>query len=495
MTFSQIKTTLAFILTAFALSACLTVNPATGKKEFTPFMTPAQEAAIGAEQNPILVEQFGGEYNDPDLQTYVERVGDRLAATSEMPGTDFEFAVLNSAIINAFALPGGYVNISRQLMAYFNDEAELAGVLGHEIGHVTARHAANRYTKTIFTGLGAAALGAVVGSDTITGIVNTGAQLALLSYSRGQESQSDGLGLRYMGRVGYDPGGSVRMLESLGAASALEAEKMGVDPNATPNYARTHPLTSIRINDQKERVAAINPKPANPFSNPNNYLDAIDGMLFGDDPAQGVVRGQEFLHPVLRLAFTAPNVFTIQNTSEYVIGGAENAQFAFAGGQISSGTSTRAYLDQVWNGLFENGAPQQLGNIRNTSAGGMDGVMGSARLDQEGGALDVTVVAFRYSSTNAYHFILISKPEASSSFRSAFNSLIGSFRKMSSVEAATIKPLRIKVITVQSGDSISALASRMAVDDYKVELFRVLNGVEAGENIRVGQRLKIVVEG
>lgn len=495
MTFSKIKTTLAFILTAFALSACLTVNPATGKKEFTPFMTPSQEAAIGAEQNPILVDQFGGEYDNAALQNYVERVGDRLAARSEMSGTDFEFTVLNSSIINAFALPGGYINISRQLMAYFNDEAELAGVLGHEIGHVTARHAANRYTKTIFTGLGAAVVGAVVDSDTITGIVNTGAQLALLSYSRGQESQSDGLGLRYMGRVGYDPYGSVRMLESLGAATSLEAEKLGVNPGATPNYARTHPLTSIRIADQKERVAAMDPKPANPFTNPNDYLDAIDGMLFGDDPAQGVIRAQEFLHPVLRLAFTAPNVFTLQNTAQYVIGGAENAQFAFAGGGISSNTSTRGYLDQVWNGLFENGAPQPLSNIRNTSAGGMDGVMGSTRLDQEGGSLDVTVVAYRYDAGHAYHFILISTPEATSSYRGAFNSLIGSFRKMGATEAAAIKPLRIKVITVQSGDSISGLAGRMAVDNYKVELFKVLNGLEDSENIRVGQRVKIVVEG
>lgn len=495
MTFSKFKTTLALILTAFVLSACITINPATGKKEFTPFMTPSQEAAIGAEQNPLLVDQFGGEYNDAALQAYVERVGDRLAATSELPDIDFEFTVLNSSIINAFALPGGYVNISRELMAYFNDEAELAGVLGHEIGHVTARHSAQRYNTTIFTQLGAAAVGAVVGSDTISGILNTGAQLALLSYSRGQESQSDGLGLRYMGRVGYDPYGSVRMLESLGAATDLEAEKMGVDPNATPNYARTHPLTSIRISDQQKRVDAMTPKPANPFTNPNDYLDAIDGMVFGQDPAQGIIRGQQFLHPVLRLAFTAPNAFAMQNTAQYVIGGAENAQFAFAGGQVNSGTSTRAYLDQVWNGLFEGDAPQALGNIRNTSAGGMDGVMGGARLDQDGGSLDITIVAYRYDATHAYHFILISTPAATASYQSAFNSLLGSFRKMGSAEAATIKPLRIKIITVQSGDSISALGGRMAVEDYKVELFKVLNGLEDGENIRVGQRVKIVVEG
>ncbi len=495
MTFLKFKTTLALILTAFALSACITVNPATGKKEFTPFMTPSQETAIGAEQNPILVEQFGGAYNDAALQAYVERVGDRLAATSELPEIDFEFTVLNSPIINAFALPGGYVNISRELMAYFNDEAELAGVLGHEIGHVTARHSAQRYNTTIFTQLGAAAVGAVAGSDTISGIVNTGAQLALLSYSRGQESQSDGLGLRYMGRVGYDPEGSVRMLESLGAATNLEAEKRGVDPNATPNYARTHPLTSIRISDQKDRVAAIDPKPTNPFTNPNDYLDAIDGMLFGDDPAQGIVRGQDFLHPVLRLAFTAPNVFTLQNTARYVIGGAENGQFAFGGDGINSGTSTRAYLDQVWNGLFEGDAPQGLSNIRNTSAGGMEGVMGSARLDQETGSIDITVVAYRYDATHGYHFLLISKPEATSSYQSAYNSLIGSFRKMAAVEAATIKPLRIKIITVRSGDSISALASQMAVDDYKVELFKVLNGLEDGETFASASGLKLLLRG
>jgi len=493
MTFIPAK--LKFAALALLLLGACTVNPATGEKEFTPFMTPSQEAAIGAEQNPQLVDEFGGEYSDTKLGAYVEGIGDKLAASSEMPDTDFNFTVLNSSIINAFALPGGYVNISRGLMAYFNDEAEMASVLGHEIGHVTARHAANRYNRTVFAGLGAAIVGAVAGSDTISGIVNTGAQLALLSYSRGQESQADGLGLRYMGRVGYDPDGSVRMLVTLGAATNLEAKKTGQDPNATPNWARTHPLTSTRISDQQARVDAMIPKPANPATNANAYLNAIDGMLFGDDPEQGVIRGQDFLHPVLRLRFTAPDPFVMQNTAKYVIGGAENAQFAFAGGQVSSGTSTRSYLDQTWNALFEGGAPQSLANYRSFTTNNMETVSGEARLQQENGQLDVKLVAYRYDTTHAYHFILITTPDATAGYQSAFNALISSFKKLSATEAAAIKPLRIKVVTVQRGDSVSSLAAKMAVDDYKEELFRVLNGLGANEGIQAGQRLKIVVEG
>jgi len=476
------------LMALLLLGAC-TVNPATGEREFT-LVTPSQEAAIGAEENPKFVAEYGGALDNSQLQSYVAAVGGRLAASSEMPGTDFQFTVLNSSIINAFALPGGYVNISRGLMAFFNDEAELAGVLGHEIGHVTARHFANRYTQASLYGLGAGVIGAVSGSDSLSGIASTGANLVLLKNSRSQETQADALGVRYMGRVGYDLMGSVRMLERLVAATG----RSGQETSFLENWMSTHPADAKRVARARENVAAGN-QASNPIVNSNAYLNAIDGMLFGDDPRQGVIRGQDFLHPVLLLAFTAPSQFTMQNTARYVIGAAENAQFAFSGSQISSSTTTRAYLDQVWNGLFENGAPQPLSNIRNVTAGGMAGVSGQATLAQEGGNLDVTVVAFHYDTTNAYHFILISTPEATAGFQSAFNSLVQSFRKLSSSEAAAIKPLRVKVIIVGSGDTISSLAHRMAVESGQEELFRVLNGLGSGDTIQKGQRLKLIVEG
>ncbi|MCH8173122.1 MAG: M48 family metalloprotease, partial [Proteobacteria bacterium] len=233
MTGAIYKKHIGALLALLLVGAC-TVNPATGKKEFTPFMTPSQEAAIGAREHPKLVAEFGGKYEDQALAAYVEEVGDRLAAASEMPGTDFSFTLLNSPIVNAFALPGGYVHISRGLMAYFSDEAEMASVLGHEIGHITARHAANRYTKSIFFGSLAAGAGWLIKNQDLASLVGGGAQLYLLSYSRKQESQSDELGLRYMLRTTHDPMGSVRMLEALQTTAAYEAQKQGRAADQTP---------------------------------------------------------------------------------------------------------------------------------------------------------------------------------------------------------------------------------------------------------------------
>lgn len=484
------KKLLLLTLSAFLLSACVTTNPATGEREFT-LVTPDQEAALGAEQNPIFVEQFGGAYNDQDLQAYVTAVGNRLAQSSEMASTRFEFTVLDSSIINAFALPGGYVSISRGLMAYFNDEAELAGVLGHEVGHVTARHYANRYTRaTLYGGLAGIA-GIASGSETLAGIANTGASLYLLHNSRGQETQSDRLAVRYMSRTGYDLMGAVRMLERLVEASGRAT---GAASSFMEAWSSTHPADDKRIARARETVAAT-PQPSNPIVNRNTYLNAIDGMVFGDDPRRGAFRGDYYVNTTGRYAFTRPDGFTVAKSGAYVVGGAENAQFAFKGDQISSSTSTRAYVDQVWEGLFEGGAPQGLGNYRNLSTGGMDGVSASTRLNQEGGAIDVTIVAWRYDGTRAYHFLLLSAPEATSTYQAAFSNLVNSFRKLSSTEAAAIKPTRIRVITVQSGDTISSLANQMQVEGDKERLFRVLNGLTNTNAIQRGQLLKLVVEG
>lgn len=489
MTFPNLKTVFVLMLAAFALSACVTTNPATGKKEFT-IVSPAQEAQIGAEQNPQFVAEYGGAYDDQALANYVQSVGDRIAGLSDMPDTDFQFTVLNSPIINAFALPGGYVNISRGLMAYFNDEAEMAGVLGHEIGHVTARHFAKRYTQATIFGLGTAAVGQFVGSDTVSGIASTGANLILLKNSRSDETEADKLSVRYVGRAGYDLYGTVRMLERIVQATG----RQGAEASWMETWTSTHPADDKRVQREKENVAAAT-QPSNPIVNRDRYLDAIDGMLFGDDPAQGVIKGHEFLHPVLRLAFTSPDVFQMQNTAQYVIGAAQNAQFAFAGGEVSSGTSTKAYLDQVWSKLFDGNPPTGLSNYKNLSTNGMDGVSGSARITNDSGTLDVTVVAWRYDATHAYHFVLISTPDATSGYTSAFNSLVMSFRKISSSEAAAIKPTRIKVVTVRSGDTVSGLAQQMAVDENKEDLFRALNGLGDGDTLQAGQRVKIVVEG
>lgn len=202
-------------LLLLSVPGCVTTNPATGQQELTPFMSPAEESRIGAEEHPKMVARFGGVYDDIEIGAYVAEIGGRLVKNSELPNQEFRFTVLNSPDVNAFALPGGYVYVTRGLLALANSEAEFAGVLAHEIGHVTARHAAQRYNRAIATSLGTAILGAIVQSSGVDQLAQLGGELYLKGFSREQEFQADTLGVRYMSRAGYNPEAQASFLRSL----------------------------------------------------------------------------------------------------------------------------------------------------------------------------------------------------------------------------------------------------------------------------------------
>ncbi len=213
------------LLTLLALAGC-TVNPATGESSFTAFMSPAEEQRAGAEEHPKILKEFGGAYGDRAIGAYIDSIGQALARMSDLPNQRFTFTVLDNDVVNAFALPGGYVYVTRGLLALAGSEAELAGVIAHEIGHVTARHAAQRYSQSIVAGLGAALLGAVAGRGAAD-IAQLGSALYLSAYSREQEFEADILGVRYLARAGYDTGAMAGFLGKLQAHSALQARITG----------------------------------------------------------------------------------------------------------------------------------------------------------------------------------------------------------------------------------------------------------------------------
>ena len=212
--------------TPLLLSGC-NVNPATGEEQFTAFMPPEEERRVGTQEHPKLVKAFGGLYDDPELQRYVASLGRLLQLTSEQPEPPFTFVVLDSPEVNAFALPGGYVHVTRGLMALANDEAELAGVIAHEIGHVTARHSAERYSHGLVAGLGAALLGAVIDNRTVSDIAQLAAGAYVKGYSRSQELEADMLGVRYLSRSGFDAIAMSSFLETMGAESELARQMAG----------------------------------------------------------------------------------------------------------------------------------------------------------------------------------------------------------------------------------------------------------------------------
>ena len=494
---------LAAVAMSVLLGSCST-TPA-GSSAFTPFMSTKQERSIGQSEHPKLLAEYGGAYKDDRVAGYVAQVGGRVLQNSETPNEQFTFTLLDSSVVNAFALPGGYVYISRQLLALMNDEAELASVLGHEVGHVTDRHTAKRYNTQMLGGLGSILVAVLTGSGQMAQLAGQAAQAYTLSYSRDQEFRADTLGVRYISRAGYDPYAASDMLATLGAQDALEAKIAGRQAtDATPGWARTHPLTGDRVNRaqslaQKTGAELAGPQPRNRDA----FLAAIDGLVVDDSAEQGFVRGRTFAHPQLKLTFTVPEGFTLQNSSRAVTAvGPGQTQVMFAGGPLSQGQGLESYIQQVWQALTEG----QAGNMPRAqfrTINGMQTATATTRLTTNNSVLDVSIVAYQWSPTQAYHFVMVSPAYASSQAGAqaasqavrSLQSMLQSFRKLSDTEAARYKERRIKVVTVAKGQTAQQLAERMAYDDHKLDRFLVLNGFTSPNEVKPGEKVKLIVYG
>jgi len=469
-----------------ALGACST-NPATGEQSFTAFMSPEDEIRVGAEQHPKILEEFGGAYDDPEIGAYVAGIGAQLARVSERPDLEFTFTVLDSPIVNAFALPGGYIYVSRGLMALANNEAELAGVIGHEIGHVTARHSAERYSRSVLVNLGAGILGALSGQRAVADLASLGGGLYLRSYSRENEFEADSLGLRYMTAVGYHPLAVGDFLASLGAKSSLEARLRGsdADPNAF-NLLATHPRTIDRVREAQQAVGALQPG----REDREAYLRRIDGMLYGDNPDQGFIRGRTFVHPVLRFRFTAPPGFTLLNSSTRVEGRrGKDMAMIFDGARERSGMAMDRYLTASrWSGNL------RLSGVTRFNINGLDAATAVAPVPNQSGRLAYRLIVIRASDTQVYRFIFMGSPAALEASEEELRRTSFSFELLSEAEAATYKPHRIGVVQVQAGDTVDSLAARMPEGPEKRARFLVLNGMTDGDQPAAGELVKIVSE-
>lgn len=445
-----------------------------------------------AQQHPAIVQEFGGEAN-PAVSNYVRNVASRVTAQTNISGgaNAFRVTTLNAPVMNAFAVPGGYLYFTRQLLGLMNDEAELASVIGHEAGHITARHSSERQRTNILSQLGAILVGAVTGSGELAQIAGQAGQIYTLRYSRSQELEADALGVRYMTAAGYDPAASATMLASLGAWSDLEGRFRGVenDQRSTPSWARTHPLSSERVS-RSTRAAQQTGRVGQGLRNRDQHLAAIDGMYFDDDPAQGVIEGATFQHPDLRLAFTIPQGFAMQNGARAVTVAGQSGQAQFS--TLPFNGDLRSYVSQVFQAL--GGQQQQIPHPapQTTTINGLPAAYSSTRVQTQQGMVDVTVVAYQFESNRAYHFAMITR---GGSGIGPFQPMVNSVRRLSTQEAAAIRPRVIDIHTVRAGETVQSLASRMAYQTYQVERFRALNGLSANAALRAGDRVKVVVYG
>src|SRR5688500_1208718 len=302
-------------LLAATVVACAT-NPATGKKEFS-LMSEAQEVQLGQQMDP-QVKQEMGVYDDAELQRYVSNVGLRLARASERPNLPWHFTVVDEPAVNAFALPGGYIYLTRGILAFLNDEEQLAGVLGHEIGHVTARHSAQQYTKATSAGLGLALLSIFVPQTRpLQGVAETALGVLFLKHGRDDEMQADRLGVEYTAKTGWNPAGVAGMLTTLGRLDEASGSRRGV-----PNWMSTHPAPADRVQEVREFIqqsAIPVGTSGTQASDRTEFVRRVDGIIYGDSPSDGIIRGNQFLHPDLRLALTFPEGWEIQNSASQVM--------------------------------------------------------------------------------------------------------------------------------------------------------------------------------
>ena len=282
------------------------INPATGEKEVS-LMSTEEEDSIGRREHKKLISQFGGIYREKELQNYINSIGNFLVSTSELPNKKFTFTILDSEIINAFALPGGYVYLTRGLIALCNNEAQLAGVLAHEIGHVTGRHAAQRYTRTIGTNLVTNILSVLINNPSLGNLVGQGAGLYVLSYSRSQEIEADKLAVRYMSRAGFAEEEMANFLRSMERYTVLSRKMQNKDTNNTSDLLSTHPSSSKRVRQVISESKLINN--ARPIYGKEIFLKKIDGMRFGQSPKEGVIFGDHFIHNGLEIKFKLPEDF------------------------------------------------------------------------------------------------------------------------------------------------------------------------------------------
>ncbi|HTG79612.1 MAG TPA: M48 family metalloprotease [Sphingomicrobium sp.] len=485
------RTAIALLATAAALAAPLAADAQQAR-----YLNP-RDVQEATRQHPEVVEEFGGAETGPRA-AYVEAVGRRIAAYSGTAnaGQVYHFTTLDSAVENAFAVPGGYVYLTRQLMGIMNDESELAFVVGHETGHIAANHAQARKsaanTNAILGVLGQV-LGSVVGGPAFGGLLSQGAQqfskARLLSFTREQEYQADVLGIRYMTAAGYDPNGSATMLSQIARTTALEARIQGDQNRSTPEWASTHPLSENRA-AQATQIARQTGRVGAGLRNRDAFLAQIKGMIVDDDPAQGVIDGRVFTHPDLHLSFAVPTGYLMQNSTRRVSIQGSGGQAEFAGGTFNG--RMEDYVYRVLQQLTGGQAQLQLGPMQRTTVNGIPATYVVGRANTSSGGLDVGVFAYQWDSNTIYHFLTLTRAGQG---LAPFATMVDSFRRISPTEAAAIRPRVIDVVTVARGDTIQSLGNRMAYRDFRVDRFMALNGLAANSPLVPGQKVKLVVYG
>lgn len=475
---------------AFGLSSCLTAIDLEGG--FTPSDRPQTvdivqlddaRAQIGAEQHPRILANYGGEYQDVRISRMIARTLGTLTTVSENPIQSFRVTILDTPSVNAFALPGGYLYITRGLLALANNEAEIAAVLSHEMAHVIANHGIQRQQQQ-----DAAQIAGQVVSEILSGQLSASTTIAknklrLAAFSRQQELQADEIGIRMLAQAGFDPDAAVTFLNSIENFSNFQ----GQNRNATGlNFLSSHPTTPQRRKAALSHVDRFR-TPTAIKQNRDGFLKSLDGLTFGENARHGYVRGRSFLHAQLGIGFDVPQGFDIDNTNEAVLSnGPDDIAMQFDAVEAKSGSTLQSYINDGWiKGLDQT-------SIVQTRINGLPAL--NARAVADRWIFDITIIRYR----EYYYRFLTAIPKTNPTAIGVAQDIAGSFRVLSRDEIRNLRPLRVRTIKVAPGERIETLAAQMQGTDKKIALFRVLNGLPPdalpSQPLTPGILVKIIAE-
>jgi predicted Zn-dependent protease len=472
-------------LVALGLSGCATLDPYGQTPGVGPALPPEAPRTTGVEtpdsaQHKRLVEMFGGEYRSYGTERHLNAILTKLAAASDKPGEPYRVTILNSQVVNAFALPGGNVYVTRGMLALANDSSELAAVMAHEIGHITAGHAGQRAEAEKDQQL-IRKVTEVLQKDKGEQVQARGAA-SLASFSRQQEFDADQIGVTTIAKAGYDPFGAARFLTSLSRSAALRASLFNQRAGG-PQISSSHPSTPERIARATAAARAIS-APGQADARRSEYLAAIDGIDFGDNPAEGLVRGRRFTHPRLGFTFLAPEGFVLENTPQAVLGLAAGGAEALRLDSVSvaAETSLEDYLAMDWiQGL-------QPSSVKSFSLNGLPAATGTAK----SGEWRFRVGVIRMGG-DIYRMIFATTT-LSDRTDQKFRESLDSFRQISRDEAGKLQPLHVRMVAAGAGDTAEAMAGRMALADRPLEWFLLLNGLDRPGALKAGESFKVIVD-
>lgn len=468
------------------VAGCSTVGGSVDGLIDTTGTAPVSQVGLNPpEQDPEhgrILSTYGGVYDDPNAARAVARAVGRLVAASDDPSQSYRITILNSPVINAFALPSGNLYVTRGLLALANDTSEVAAVVAHEMAHVTARHAMARQRRQEAAQVVNKVV-ANVSQEADARMALTTTQRSLAQFSQVQELEADAVGVRTLAKAGFDPFAASRFLSSMARYAAFRSLRPSSNnQNGKPDFLSSHPSTPERIAFAVRSAREIG-APGIGEQEREPFLQGLDGMVYGDDPSEGFVRGRAFLHKALGIQFGVPNGFALENTSKAVLAtNASGTALRFDGVAVPVSTPLTDYIQSGWiNGL-------QPDSVQATRVGEHDAATATAVAD--GWTFRIGVVR---KDRTTYRFILAAQ-EPSPATEQVFRETLSSFRELTPTESARLRPLRLKVVKVKATDTVERLAEQMQGVDRKVELFRTLNGLEPGDTPEVGRLVKLVAD-